>query len=120
MWLSTIPWVAAPNFIVNDNYTQILIEVPAGATTGPIKLVVGYDTVTTAEDFVIGCETPLTASYSKQHQCNQFPLHRPPEEQNHIHSRWITSNSVATMCSPDFSYGQTYTVYVEDDRGLPW
>lgn len=55
-------WVAAPNFTVSSDYTQILVEVPVGATTGPISLVAGYDTVTTADDFTVGCETPLTVN----------------------------------------------------------
>ncbi len=108
-------WVAAPNFIVNDNYTQILIEVPAGATTGPIKLVAGYDTVTTAEDFVIGCETPLTVTVNSTN-ATSFTAQATGGTEPYTFSldnQQFSSNNVFT----GLSYGQTYTVYVEDDRG---
>ena len=97
-------WVAAPNFIVNDNYTQILIEVPAGATTGPIKLVAGYDTVTTAEDFVIGCETPLTVTVNSTN-ATSFTAQATGGTEPYTFSldnQQFSSSNNATMCSPDF------------------
>lgn len=108
-------WVAAPNFIVNDNYTQILVDVPAGATTGPIKLVAGYDTVTTAEDFVIGCETPLTVTVNSTNATSFTALASGGTDPYtySIDNINFSSNNIFS----NLSYGQTYTVYAQDDRG---
>lgn len=55
-------YVAAPDIIVNGNYTSIQVKVPSGATTGPVSIIAGYDTVTTTNDFTIDCTAPLTVN----------------------------------------------------------
>ena len=123
-------WVAAPNFIVNDNYTQILIEVPAGATTGPIKLVAGYDTVTTAEDFVIGCETPLTVTVNSTNATSftaqatggtepyTFSLDNQQFSSNNVFTADFLTDNLYGLCWDDRVCRGEVSFYVDDPLGV--
>ena len=105
-------WVAAPNFTVNSDYTQILVEVPVGATTGPISLVAGYDTVTTADDFTVGCETPLTVNVNSTDNTS-FTAEASGGTAPYTYSI-DNINFSANNVFGGLTSGATYTVYAKD------
>jgi Zn-dependent metalloprotease len=105
-------WVAAPNFTVNGDFTQILIDVPLGATTGPISIVAGYDTVKTTDVFTIGCEDDLTVTVESTDASSFFATVTggiPPYSYSLDNQNFQASNVFNFLQS-----GTTYTVYVKD------
>ncbi len=105
-------WVAAPNFTVSADFTQITVDVPAGATTGPISIVAGFDTVTTVKDFTVGCDAPLTVTVSSS-DATSFSVNVTGGTAPYIYSL----NNVdfqADNVFTNLATGTAYIVFVKD------
>ncbi|RDC66444.1 M4 family metallopeptidase [Adhaeribacter pallidiroseus] len=107
--------VDAPNFTVNKTGTEIIVNVPTGATTGKISIVAGYQTVKSTADFTIECTTPLTVTVSST-DASSFTVSvsggAAPYSYSLDNSNFQNSNEFKNLAT-----GKTYTVYVKDAGG---
>lgn len=107
-------FVAPSDFFVisGTNYSQISVRVPAGATTGYISIVAGYDTVKSEQKFIV-CN-PFTLSVSSNNGTS-FTVNAT----GGISPYQYSLDNIIFQAGNTFSGLQpgTYTVYVKDSAG---
>ena len=106
-------YVSGLDFTVNANATQIVVSVPAGATTGFISIIAGYDTVTTDPNkFSVDCKAPLTVTVSSS-DATSFTANVTGGTSPYMYSIDNT-NFQASNVFTNLASGRSYTVYAKD------